>query len=122
MPPRMRLTAVTLDCADPQALAAFYRQATGLELHSASDRDFAGLTREDGFFIGFQRVDGYRAPDWPGQAVPQQAHLDFAVDDLDEAEAMLLELGAATPERQPGGGKWRVLTDPAGHPFCLTRG
>ncbi|GJF30425.1 glyoxalase [Kitasatospora sp. NE20-6] len=120
MPPQMKLTAITLDCPDPQALAAFYRQATGLALHPGSDDDFAGLTREGGLLIGFQRVDDHRAPSWPDQAVPQQSHLDFAVDDLDEAEALLLELGASKPEYQPGGDRWRVFTDPAGHPFCLT--
>ncbi|MGW4825902.1 VOC family protein, partial [Streptomyces sp. NPDC004227] len=62
-----------------------------------------------------------QAPHWPDQTVPQQFHLDFEVDDLDEAEALLLALGAAKPEYQPGGDRWRVLTDPAGHPFCLTR-
>ncbi|MDX3070861.1 VOC family protein [Streptomyces sp. NPDC088354] len=117
----MRLTAVTLDCADPEALAAFYQRATGFALHPDSDGDFAGLTREDGFFIGFQRVDGYRAPSWPGPLVPQQGHFDFAVDDLAEAEAELLGLGATAPEHQPGGDRWRVLLDPAGHPFCLAR-
>ncbi|MFI6229592.1 VOC family protein [Micromonospora echinospora] len=73
----------------------------------------------DGLFIGFQRVDDYRAPRWPDQTVPQQLHLDFAVDDLDEAEARLLALGAGRPDHQPDEGRWRVLTDPAGHPFCL---
>ncbi|MBT2368975.1 VOC family protein [Streptomyces sp. ISL-10] len=121
MPPRMKPTAITLDCADPEALAAFYRQATGLELHPRSNGDFAGLIRENGLSIGFQRVDDYQAPRWPGQKVPQQVHLDFEVDDLDEAEALLLELGATKPEHQPGGDGWRVFTDPAGHPFCLTR-
>ncbi|MFE3850747.1 VOC family protein [Streptomyces griseorubiginosus] len=120
MPLQMKLTAITLDCPDPQALAGFYREATGLELHPKSDDDFAGLTRDGGLFIGFQRVDNYRAPSWPDQAVPQQSHLDFAVDDLNEAEALLLELGASKPEYQPGGDRWRVFTDPAGHPFCLT--
>jgi predicted enzyme related to lactoylglutathione lyase len=120
MPPQMRLTAITLDCPDPEALAAFYQQATGLELHPESSSDFAGLTRGDGLFMGFQRVDGYRPPRWPDQTVPQQLHLDFAVDDLDEAEALLLKWGAVKPEYQPGGGRWRVLVDPAGHPFCLT--
>lgn len=115
----MKLTAITLDCADPEALAAFYQQATGLAPHPASDRDFAGLTRDDGLFIGFQRVDDYRAPRWPGQTVPQQLHLDFAVDDLDEAEARLLESGATKPDHQPGGARSRVLADPAGHPFCI---
>ena len=121
MPLKMKLTAITLDCPDPRALAAFYAQATGLEIVPESDDDFAGLTREDGLFIGFQRVDAYQAPRWPDQSIPQQLHLDFAVDDLDEAEALLLALGAAKPGFQPGGDRWRVLTDPAGHPFCLAR-
>ncbi|MET7780451.1 VOC family protein [Streptomyces sp. NPDC005388] len=122
MPPQMKLTAITLDCADPETLAAFYQQATGFELHPESDGDFAGVTREDGLAIGFQRVDDYQAPRWPGQAGPQQSHLDFAVDDLDEAEALLLRLGATKPEYQPGGDRWRVFADPAGHPFCVIRG
>ncbi|MFB7259000.1 VOC family protein [Streptomyces nojiriensis] len=120
MPLRMRLTAITLDCADPQALADFYARATGFEPHPRSDTEFAGLTREDGLFLGFQRVEGYRPPRWPDGSAPQQSHLDFAVDDLDEAEAELLEMGAGKPDHQPGGARWRVLTDPAGHPFCLT--
>ncbi|MFI8812501.1 MULTISPECIES: VOC family protein [unclassified Streptomyces] len=117
---QMKLTAITLDCPDPLALAAFYRQATGFGLHPDSHEDFAGLTREDGLFIGFQRVDGYRPPQWPGQDAPQQFHFDFAVDDLDEAESVLLELGAGKPEHQPDADRWRVFTDPAGHPFCVT--
>ncbi|MFF0738767.1 VOC family protein, partial [Streptomyces chartreusis] len=78
----MKLTAITLDCPDPEALAPFYRQATGLEVHPKSNSDFAGLDGDDGLLIGFQRVDDYRAPCWPDQAVAQQLHLDFAVDDL----------------------------------------
>ncbi|WP_338701779.1 VOC family protein [Streptomyces sp. Q6] len=119
MPLRMRLAAITLDCADPLALAAFYERATGLVPHPDSDGEFAGLTRGDGLFLGFQRVDGYRAPRWPGQDVPQQVHLDFAVADLDAAEAELLRLGAGAPASQPDKERFRVLTDPAGHPFCL---
>jgi hypothetical protein len=117
----MTLCAITLDCPDPPALATFYEQATGLEPHPESDAEFAGLTTADGLFIGFQRVDAYQPPRWPDQSVPQQFHFDFAVDDLDEAEARLLELGARKPDHQPDADKWRVLTDPAGHPFCLVR-
>ncbi|MCL2733228.1 MAG: VOC family protein, partial [Actinomycetia bacterium] len=54
-----------------------------------------------------------------GQEVPQQLHLCFDVADLDEAEAELLALGAGRPDEQPDEARWRVLTDPAGHPFCL---
>ncbi|MFE0800743.1 VOC family protein [Streptomyces sp. NPDC058812] len=123
MPLQMKLAAITLDCPDPPALAAFYQRATGLEPHPNSDADFAGLNRADGLFIGFQRVDDYRAPLWPGQSVPQQLHLCFYVADLDEAEALLLELGAGKPDHQPHeAARARVLTDPAGHPFCICRG
>ncbi|MEU3721320.1 VOC family protein [Streptomyces sp. NPDC031705] len=122
MPSQMKLSAITLDCSDPLALAAFYQQATGLEPHAKSDADFAALVREDGLLIGFQRVAGHKAPSWPDQAVPQQLHLCFDVVDLDEAEARLLELGAAKPDHQPQEDRWRVLTDPAGHPFCIVRG
>jgi hypothetical protein len=118
---QMKLSAITLDCPDPLALAAFYQQATGLAPHPKSDADFAGLTREDGLFIGFQRVDDYRAPSWPDQIVPQQLHICFKVmEALDEAEAQLLELGAGKPEQQ-NEDRYRVLTDPAGHPFCIVR-
>ncbi|WP_217576559.1 VOC family protein [Streptomyces sp. GbtcB7] len=120
---QMKLSAITLDCPDPLVLAAFYQQATGLEPPPESDADFAGLDREDGLSIGFQRVDDYRAPRWPDQTVPQQLHICFKVDeDLEEAEARLLELGAGKPYHQPHGAKARVLTDPAGHPFCIVRG
>lgn len=118
---RMELTAVTLDCADPLELVAFYERAMGRERHPESGAEFAALGAGDGLGIGigFQRVAGYRAPRWPGQEVPQQFHFDFAVEDLDEAEEWLLGMGAGKPNEQPDAARWRVLTDPAGHPFCL---
>ncbi|MFF8379827.1 VOC family protein [Streptomyces sp. NPDC015661] len=116
----MKLTAITLDCADPMALAAFYHHATGIPLADRSDDEFAGLRDADGMFLGFQRVDGYRPPSWPDQEVPQQLHLDFDVDDLEEATARLVALGATVPDVQPRPDLWRVVLDPAGHPFCLT--
>lgn len=116
----MTLAAVTLDCSDPLELAAFYGEATGLALADGSDGDFAGLRSPTGFFVGFQRVEDYQSPNWPGQQWPQQSHLDFEVDDLGLVEAALLAQGAGKPQQQPGHDRWRVLTDPAGHPFCVT--
>jgi Glyoxalase-like domain len=45
--------------------------------------------------------------------------LDLLVDDLDTGEARALELGAS--RLNDGGERFRVFTDPAGHPFCLIR-
>lgn len=115
--PTATLRGVTLDCADPNALAGFYQELTGMPLGYSGDESGAA-----GCDLGFQRVDGYQAPQWPGQDVPQQFHLDFHVDDLDAAEKWVLELGAVKPDHQPGGQRWRVLLDPAGHPFCLLTG
>jgi catechol 2,3-dioxygenase-like lactoylglutathione lyase family enzyme len=119
--PIAMLRGVTLDCADPRELARFYLEMTGMQLGYTTD-GFVALTGGSGPDLGFQRVDGYRAPRWPGQDVPQQFHLDLQVEDLDAAEKLALELGAVRPDDQPGGGRWRVLLDPAGHPFCLTTG
>jgi hypothetical protein len=52
--------------------------------------------------------------------VGKQFHLDLAVDDLDEAERAALGVGATKAEHQPEPDRWRVLLDPAGHPFCVT--
>ncbi|MGW4368630.1 VOC family protein [Nocardia takedensis] len=114
--PIATLRGVTLDCADPRALARFYQELTGMQLGYATD-EFVALTDGSGCDLGFQRVDGYRAPRWPGQDLPQQLHLDLRVGDLDAAERSALQLGAARPDQQPGGDRWRVLLDPAGHPF-----
>jgi catechol 2,3-dioxygenase-like lactoylglutathione lyase family enzyme len=111
-----KLSAVVLDCADPAALAAFYRKATGWEITS-SDDDFVTLGDGGPVQLSFQRVAGYRAPDWPGDG--KQAHLDLAVPDVELAARQLVAEGAARPEFQPGGDDWLVLIDPAGHPFCL---
>ncbi|MFF4984474.1 VOC family protein [Streptomyces sp. NPDC001046] len=116
----MRLSAIALDCPDPLALAAFYQRATGLALHPGSGPDFASLTGEHGIFLAFQRAAAHRPPTWPDDDVPQQLHCCFTVQDLDEAEARLLHLGATRPDRQPEPARWRVLIDPAGHPLCIT--
>ncbi|MEV6200592.1 VOC family protein [Streptomyces sp. NPDC051771] len=117
---RMNLTAVNLDCADPLALADFYAKATGLPLHERSDAGFAALVDGNGLVLGFQRVADHRPPVWPDGDVPAQLHLDFDVDDLDEAAAALTALGATLPAAQPRPDLWRVLLDPAGHPFCVS--
>jgi hypothetical protein len=62
-------------------------------------------------------VSDYNPPRWPDPAHPQQAHLDLLVDDLDTGEARALDLGARRLDA--GGERYRVFTDPAGHPFCL---
>ena len=121
-----RFPVVVLDCPDPKALAEFYGALLGWEVQRG-DGDSGGdsddgtwwqIRADYGDSMAFQAVEGYRAPQWPGQEHPQQMHIDVVVDDLDVAEAAVLELGATKRPHQPGT-TFRVFLDPAGHPFCL---
>jgi len=46
------------------------------------------------------------------------AHLDFAVNDLEKAVSHAVNCGAIVADTQYSN-EWRVMLDPAGHPFCL---
>jgi catechol 2,3-dioxygenase-like lactoylglutathione lyase family enzyme len=119
-----RFGAVALDCPDPEALARFYSALTGWPPHRPYDSDvWIQLDPPDGHgaVLAFQKVSGYRPPEWPGQDVPQQLHIDFDVSDLDEGERQVLAIGARKHEVQPAPQNFRVFVDPAGHPFCLVR-
>lgn len=115
--PAMDLFAVTIDAPDATALARFYADLMGMEVGYSGPE--GALITGGGKSVMFQHVDGYTAPRWPDPNYPQQAHLDIAVDDLNAGEARALEFGAT---RLPGGADtFRVFSDPAGHPFCLTQ-
>lgn len=115
--PIARFPGSVIDCPDPRALATFY--AALLDWKVTVDDEWAEIRPEDGGdCISFQLVSEYRAPDWPSQAVPQQMHLDVIVDDLDQAEAAVMDRGARKAAVQPGT-TFRVFLHPAGHPFCL---
>lgn len=117
MSPIARMAWTCIDCPDPTALAGFYAAVLGWPIVD-DDGEWVVLRAADGQRLCFQRVDDYRAPQWPGQEHPQQEHLDLWADDLDAAEAAVLALGAVKHEVQPGE-SFRVFLDPAGHPFCL---
>jgi predicted enzyme related to lactoylglutathione lyase len=111
-----RFPSIVIDCPDPGALAAFYGAILDWKVDVSSD--WADIRADYGQCISFQQVDPYTPPAWPGQEVPQQMHLDVMVEDLDAAEAAVLDLGATKHAHQPGT-SFRVFLDPAGHPFCL---
>jgi hypothetical protein len=113
-----RLGAVSLDADDPGTLARFYTDLLGLTVYFDSP-GFIALTGAS-VLLTIQRVEGLRPPDWPTGPVPKQIHLELAVDDLDVAEKAAVALGARKADEQPSPERWRVLIDPAGHPFCLT--
>ncbi|MFJ3339292.1 VOC family protein [Streptomyces sp. NPDC086766] len=117
--PAIRYAAVTFDCPDPAELARFYGDVLSLPVVYSSD-DFILLGKEGSAGLGFNRLADYRRPTWPDPSQEKQAHIDLGVDDLDSAQDLLLALGAVEPPTQPQPDRWRVLLDPAGHPFCIS--
>ena len=113
-----RLGSVSLDCEDPTGLAAFWAELLGGEIAFTSE-DFVAV-KTTRMWISAVRVAHYLAPTWPEGDRPKQIHLDLAVDDLDLAQEEAVRIGARIADTQPAPDRWRVLLDPAGHPFCLS--
>ena len=107
---------VTVDCADPAALAAFYAALLDREVvWSGGPYVVVGRKAEHEPHLVFQQV-----PD-PTPGKPRM-HLDVHVDDLDAATARAEELGATRGgDVAELGMAWRLMTDPQGNPFCLSR-
>jgi catechol 2,3-dioxygenase-like lactoylglutathione lyase family enzyme len=131
----VRWTGVCLDCADAEALAAFYARLLGWEVTArddATDRNggagwVALANPAGGVGLSFQAEDWYEPPVWPEQPDEQgkMLHLEVEVDDLAAAVALVLDAGGRVAPEQPSDrdpNELRVMLDPAGHPFCLFRG
>ncbi len=120
--PITELIAVTIDSADAAGLARFYADLTGGEVTGDYPEYGYASASVLGQEFNFQTVADYARPEWPGQAHPQQFHLDFRVPDLEAATTHAVGLGATVADHQPAaevGGSWRIMLDPDGHPFCL---
>lgn len=109
---------ISLDCADPLELGEFWAAMLGGAAIAVSPDTV--VVRTPWVWLAALRIDDYTAPTWPSGDVPKQIHLDLAVADLDQAVTEAERCGARTAADQPAPDRWRVLIDPAGHPFCLT--
>ena len=115
--PTPTLMGVMLDCPDAAVLSAFYAELLGKPVTYEAP-GMAMIGEEGAHPVMFQQVEGYAAPRWPDPAYPQQFHLDVHVEDLDAGERAAVAIGAT--RLAAGTDTFRVFTDPAGKPFCLT--
>lgn len=113
---------VVLDCAEPEKLAAFYRELLDAEETDAS-ANRVEIRGSDGMRMAFRRDANATPPSWPRPENSLQVHLDFVVEDLDEAERRVVALGGRPLEAKdaPGPFEERGCADPAGHSFTLLR-
>jgi len=116
MPINGHLSHFVIDCNDPQALAGFWADMLGVEVHY-NWHQYVMLrpTVEGGPALTFQQV----AEPKVGKT---RAHLDIIVDDLEAATAYAIERGATALERnQEDAVTVQVLADPEGNEFCLAK-
>jgi hypothetical protein len=108
------VTAITFGCADPTALAEFYRAATDATVIFSSDTAVY-LDLRSGVRLGFDQVPDAARPDWP-TGLPR-TRLDLTATDLEADERRLRELGATRPGHPYDTDQWIFMADPAGHLF-----
>ncbi|MGZ5344992.1 MAG: VOC family protein [Actinomycetota bacterium] len=113
-----RLDSVTIDCHDPEGLAAFWASifGAGEEWRGGDPVQYIDLGATDGSpMLRFQRVP-------EPKTVKDRIHLDLRVDDIDEACGRVIELGGVRVEQgdvHEYDVAFRVMLDPEGNEFCL---
>ena len=121
---KIKMYSLTVDCKEPYELAEFYAALLKWDIafHNEEWACIGAPGAEQGAYPGitFQRNPAYQPPVWPEEPAAQQqmAHLDFAVNDLEKAVEFAVVCGATAASAQFSD-DWRVMLDPAGHPFCL---
>jgi predicted enzyme related to lactoylglutathione lyase len=111
---------ISVDCADPFALAGFWSEVLGRPVHPDDQPgdDEVGIPLEDGRDLLFLQVP-------EGKVVKNRLHLCLdGLPSRDEEVERLLAVGATVVDdrRQTDGTGWAVLADPEGNEFCVLRG
>jgi predicted enzyme related to lactoylglutathione lyase len=118
---------IDIDVPDLERGIAFYRDAVGLKLTRVMDGDIAELAGASCMIYLLAKPEGSRASKSGAQERRYTdrhwtpVHVDFVVDDIDEAVARALRAGAV---RESDCIEWRgsqciTFSDPFGHGFCL---
>lgn len=124
--PKPQVGAVTITSEPERAreLADFYHRLLGWPIVDEGPKggwvQLSPPEGETGPTINVEEDREYARLVWPSRAGEQTAtmHLDIGADDLEQAVAWALEVGATLADDQPQQ-HVRVMLDPHGHPFCL---
>lgn len=107
---------ITLDCADPERLAAFWAEALGYRRVGAAGA-YVLLVPDEGSgpHLLLQRVP-------EPKAAKNRMHFDVKAADVEGTAERLEGLGARRIEgavREEHGNRWIVMADPDGNEFCV---
>jgi hypothetical protein len=116
----LRIQCLTIDCADPDKLGAFWSAALGLPLF-----------KEDDGTVWIGPGEGHPhdgiMPDLLFMKVPDEKvaknrlHLDLSPDDQAAEVARMEALGAQRADIGQGDVSWVVMADPEGNEFCILK-
>ncbi|MFE3664565.1 VOC family protein [Streptomyces sp. NPDC059164] len=121
-----KFTELSIDCADPAALARFWCAVLGYEVQDVEEEEGVVSIGSPGVPEGKSRpgpvppaLTFARVPE--GKTVKNRLHIDVNPTDREQGEEVerLLALGARRADVAPEGASWVVLTDPEGNEFCV---
>lgn len=121
----MKLGSVVIDSNNVEELSEFYKNLLGWQKkiydHGKDGKWIVLSNKEESTtHLVFQQNDDYVKPVWPEEKNKQQQmlHLDFYSDNVNENIEHAIKCGAKIANYQSTD-NWKVLIDPAGHPFCI---
>jgi len=111
---------LVLDCAEPQQLEAFWRDALGYRVYFSAESVVVLVPDDDtnASPLVLQQVPEARAG-------KNRMHVDLVTDDIDGEVARVVGLGARRLHegiRSFGETQWVSLADPVGNEFCVCTG
>ena len=113
MPAIAKLGGVVMDVNDFERVKEFWMRLLDVDVAN----EFPGMT----FLKPQQGTAGITIQQVPEpKSGKNRVHPDLSVEDLDEAERQIHELGGATVRQNEAGGfRWNVMADPDGNEFCI---
>lgn len=115
----LRWECLTVDCADPNALARFWQEALGWRRIVDTEIEVV-IAAPSGLPTNHPDLLFLQVPDVKG--AKNRLHLDLRPDDRDAEVARLVALGARRVDiGQVGDESWVVMADPEGNEFCVLR-
>src|SRR4051812_34967353 len=109
----VNFSAVTFDCADAAALAAFWSGVLEQPVDPEPSSDYATISPSGAPMWAFIKVPERKGP-------KNRVHVDLGTRDLDREVSRVVAIGATrVGEIEEAGFHWTTLTDPEGNEFDI---
>jgi predicted enzyme related to lactoylglutathione lyase len=111
---------LVLDCAQPQELEPFWRDALGYRVYVSIESHVILVPNDD---TNASPLVLQRVPE--PKAAKNRMHLDLVTDHIEGEVDRLVALGASRVHegvQSMGDVQWVTLTDPVGNEFCVCTG